>query len=52
VANVFTGRTVIAGAEGVQRIRNSIDVIEKFTDDGSPGGGTGQDVVCGEIEAI
>jgi len=52
VANIFTGRAVIARAESVERIRNSIDVIEEFADDGSPAGGAGKNVIGGEFEAI
>src|ERR1700687_2264368 len=37
VANIFAGRAVVAGAEGIQRIANAVHVVEKFAEEASPG---------------
>jgi len=52
MANVFAGWTMIAGTESVERIRDAVDVIEEFADDGAPGGSTCESVVGGEFEAV
>src|SRR5258708_14488692 len=52
MSNVFTGGAVIAGAGGVERIGNAVDVIEEFADDRSPSGGVRENIVGSEFEAI
>jgi len=37
MANVFTGRTVIAWAKGVERIADAVNVIEEFAEYTAPG---------------
>jgi len=52
VANVFAGGTVVAWTESVERIGNSVDVVEEFADDRAPGSGAGENIVGGEFETI
>ena len=52
MANVFAGRAVVAGAEGVVDVRNAVDVIEELADGGAPSGGMSENVVGGELEAL
>src|SRR6266478_2135583 len=52
MADVFAGRAVVAGAEGVVDVRNAVDVIEELADGGAPSGGMSENVVGGELEAL
>src|SRR5712692_10630623 len=51
MANVLARRSVVAGAKRVADIADTVDEIEQLTDRGAPGGGAGQGVVGGKIEA-
>jgi len=39
-------------AEGIERVRNTVDVIEEFADYRAPRGGVGKNIIGGEFEAI
>src|SRR5215469_5057217 len=50
IANVLTGRSVVARAEGIQRITNAVNVVEEFTHGAAPGLGAGQGIVGHKME--
>jgi len=52
VTNIFAGRAVIAAAERIERVLNTVDVIEQFADYRAPSGGVGKNIIGGEFEAI
>src|SRR5947208_8253935 len=52
MADIFAGRTVISGTEGIVNVRNTVDVIEQFADGGAPGGRVRKNVIGRQFEAV
>src|SRR4029077_13833178 len=50
VANIFAGRSVVAGGERIERIANAIHIIEEFAKDAAPGLRPRERVVRGQAE--
>src|SRR5258708_131675 len=52
MADIFSGRTIVSGREGVEGIANSIDIIEELPNLAAPRFCAGERVVRHEIQAV
>src|ERR1017187_1852176 len=50
--NVFSGWTIVAGTEGIQRVADAVNVVPEFSENAAPGLRTRQHVVRSQVKAV